>query len=148
MTITKYDEGNQGSLRQEISFILQTIPIPRKAIAYQLNINFSTYNKYCTGILPLPLIYFKPLYDLTGDKRLLKYCPDNEDDEGSHEVMLEALTSIVAETGKVAEDILEARSPGNRHMTNLELKSLIKSAQKTQKKWESFAEYLNKKKEG
>jgi len=139
------DTEAQGIFKREISFILTTIPISRKIVAEAFHVNFSTWNKFCNGDLPFPAHLLHPLYDFTGDKRLLKFMPRKNKDD-TCEFVVEFYMKIISKTCEIGEQVVRARNPGQRHMTNEEIRAIVREAAYMKAKWESFMEYLESRK--
>jgi len=53
---------------------------------------------------------------------------------------------IISKTCEIGEQVVRARNPGQRHMTNEEIRAIVREAAYMKAKWESFMEYLESRK--
>ena len=63
----------QGNHTNNFSFILQTLSLPRKAIAHDLGVPYSTYDNWVRGEASFPPDLIPRLYEITRDDRVLEF---------------------------------------------------------------------------
>ena len=63
----------QGNHTEKFSFILQTLSLPRKAIAHDLGVPYSTYDNWVRGEASFPPDLIPKLYEITRDDRVLEF---------------------------------------------------------------------------
>ena len=71
--ISKNNRSFQGNHTASFSFILQTLNLPRKAIAIDLGIPYSTYDNWVRGEASFPPDLIPRLYEITKDDRVLEF---------------------------------------------------------------------------
>ncbi len=67
------DTQGQGNSYREFSEVLQSLEMPRKAIAIELGVPYSTYDNWVRGEISFPSKYLVRLYEITQDNRILDY---------------------------------------------------------------------------
>jgi len=63
----------QGKNTNEFSSVLQKLSLPRKAIAIDLGIPYSTYDNYYHGVHPFPPDLIPKLYEITRDIEIITF---------------------------------------------------------------------------
>ena len=63
----------KGNHTNNFSFILQTLNFPRKAIAHDLGVPYSTYDNWVRGEASFPPDLIPRLYEITRDDRVLEF---------------------------------------------------------------------------
>lgn len=66
--------GYQGKFTEKFSEgVLQKLDMPRKAIAMELNLPYSTYDNYVRGEICFPPDLISKLFEITKDIRILEF---------------------------------------------------------------------------
>ena len=71
--IEKRNSHFQGNHTNNFSFILQTLSLPRKAIAHDLGVPYSTYDNWVRGEASFPPDLISSLYEITKDERIHEF---------------------------------------------------------------------------
>ena len=71
--ITDNQQFFKGNHTENFSTILQTLTFPRKAIAYDLGVPYSTYDNWVRGEASFPPDLIPRLYEITRDDRVLEF---------------------------------------------------------------------------
>jgi len=71
--ITDNQQFFKGNHTENFSTILQTLTFPRKAIAYDLGVPYSTYDNWVRGEASFPPDLIPKLYEITRDDRVLEF---------------------------------------------------------------------------
>ena len=71
--ITDNQHFFQGKYVKNFSFILQTLNFPRKAIAHDLGVPYSTYDNWVRGEASFPPDLIPRLYEITRDERIHEF---------------------------------------------------------------------------
>ena len=74
--ITDNQQFFKGNHTENFSTILQTLTFPRKAIAYDLGVPYSTYDNWVRGEASFPPDLIPRLYEITKDSRVLEFFLD------------------------------------------------------------------------